>query len=132
LPTSAKKKWIKGKLHPNFLFRVAVHEVEAWLLADRQAFAKFAHIRANDIPTDVDAIPNTKEFLISLVRKSRKRTIKENIVPKTGSTAKIGPNYNGRLCQYVMDYWDMNEAQKYSPSLKKTIEKIRTFTPLWM
>ena len=132
MPTSAKKKWIKGKLHPNFLFRVAVHEVEAWLLADRQAFAKFAHIRANDIPTDVDAIPNTKEFLISLVRKSRKRTIKENIVPKTGSTAKIGPNYNGRLCQYVMDYWDMNEAQKYSPSLKKTIEKIRTFTPLWM
>ena len=34
-------------------FRVAVREVEAWLLADRAGFAKWAGVRASLIPLDV-------------------------------------------------------------------------------
>ena len=38
------QEWLTDPLHPNLIFRVAVHEVEAWILADREAFAPFLGI----------------------------------------------------------------------------------------
>lgn len=44
--------WLPHPKHPNFLFRVAVREVEAWVLADREAFAKFCGVPVSAIPEE--------------------------------------------------------------------------------
>jgi len=46
------KKWLPYPKHPNLLFRVAVKEVEAWLLAHRAAFATFLGISDKLIPQE--------------------------------------------------------------------------------
>jgi hypothetical protein len=46
-PPTLIKKWLPYPKHPNLLFRVAVREVEAWLLAHRDAFA-FRYFRKID------------------------------------------------------------------------------------
>ena len=131
-PPILMRDWLPAPKHPNFIFRVAVHEVESWLLGHRQSFAKFTAVSAKKIPTEVDQIENPKEFLVSLARKSKKREIREGIVPMKGSTAKIGPRYNKLLCQYVRNTWNMNEAARHSGSLNRALTAIRNFTPRWI
>ena len=76
------KKWLPYPKHPNLLFRVAVKEVEAWLLAHRAAFATFLGISDKFIPQEqVDTIPDPKQFLINLAAKSKKRKVRDAIVP---------------------------------------------------
>jgi hypothetical protein len=125
------KEWLSVPGHHNLLFRVAVREVESWVLADRGRFAKFIGIRKTLVPTHVDRIDNPKECLINLTRKSRKRNLREDIVPTEGSTAKQGPDYNGRLISFVEEFWNPHEAMHNSPSLERTIKAVENFQPEW-
>lgn len=56
-PLALIEEWLSQPKHPNLIFRVAVIEVEAWLLAHREAFAQFLGIPANLIPYDLDNEP---------------------------------------------------------------------------
>ena len=122
-------EWLHFPRHHNLLLRVAVKEVESWLLADRLNFAKFLGISKDNIPADVEGIEDPKEFLINLARRSRKRLLREDIIPSRGSTAKIGPNYNGCLISFVADMWDVHKATQHSPSIKRTMTVLRQFHP---
>ena len=46
--------------NPNFIFRVAVEEIEAWILADIENFSSFFGINTDSLPPDSDAIHNPK------------------------------------------------------------------------
>lgn len=104
-PSALISGWLSRPKHHNLIFRVAVKEVEAWLLADRVAFASFLDISVDLIPAEVDSIIDPKEFLINLTKKSRKRYLREAIVPVHNSTAKVGRDYNGQLIQFVHNNW---------------------------
>ena len=82
------REWLTVPLHPNLIFRVAVHEVEAWVLADREAFAYFLGIPTRNIPSEVDSIQDPKGELVSLARTSPKRDLRNSLVPRAGSTAR--------------------------------------------
>jgi hypothetical protein len=127
------REWLPGKeMQPNLLFRVAVHEIESWVLADRKAFAEFAGIRTDLIPDNVDSLSDPKQFLIGLVRKCRKRDLKNDIVPAKNSTARQGPDYNGRLAQFVLNFWRHREALPHSESLSRAAGKLLSFRPSWV
>jgi hypothetical protein len=128
-PTALITEWLPVPKRTNLLFRVAVHEVEAWLLADREAFAKFLGIRRDWIPANPDEILRVKEELIGLARRSRSRELKRDIVPPAGSTRKQGPDYNGRLSGFVQNYWSLERASRNSPSLQRAQEAFLTFKP---
>ncbi len=119
--------WLRIPQHPNLLFRVAVREVESWVLADREAFSPFLGIRVSLIPGNTDELPDPKQFLIEAVRKSRKRDLRSAILPRPNSTAKQGPDYNRPLIQFVQEKWDAARAAKASPSLERAIIAIRRF-----
>ncbi|MBE9483418.1 MAG: DUF4276 family protein [Bacteroidetes bacterium] len=125
------KKWLPVPIHHNLLFRVAVREVEAWVLADRDRFARFLDIEETSIPVDVDGIDDPKKCLTDLARKSCKRELREAIAPKKGSTAKYGKDYNGPLIQFVEDRGDPRAAMRNSPSLKRAIKAVENFQPEW-
>ncbi len=130
-PLAIISTWLTQPRHPNLIFRIAVKEVEAWLLADREAFAKFLGIAINLIPVDIDGIPDPKQCLINLARKSNKRDLRKGIVPEQNSTAKIGKDYNGQLIPFVRTHWQVATAQLNSPSLQRAMSALITFQPTW-
>ncbi|MGB9746181.1 MAG: DUF4276 family protein [Bacteroidales bacterium] len=116
------RKWLKSPKINSFYLRIAVSEVEAWLMADRKGFSKFLSIPIDLIPTDTETILNPKESLISWARKSRKKKIK-GLIPK--GTSSIGPEYNRLLSEFIFNYWNINEACKHNDSLRRTVERIK-------
>ncbi|MFN8453408.1 MAG: hypothetical protein U0401_01855 [Anaerolineae bacterium] len=130
-PLALINEWLLHPKHPNLLFRIAVKEVESWLLANQSAFAKFLGIREELIPTDVDRIDNPKQFLVNLARESRYRSLREAIIPRRNSTAQVGPDYNGRLIYFVEKYWQVQVAVEHSLSLRRTFNTLSTFEPTW-
>ena len=119
------QSWVNAPLNPGFFLRVAVMEIESWIMADRDAMAAFLSIPVDRIPGTPDDIPNPKEFLVSLARGSRKKSLREQLVPpKRAVTARVGPEYNSSLGQFVRDDWSLERAAEVSPSLKRTLNRI--------
>ncbi len=127
-PPEKVKKWLKHKANPKLIFRIAVMEIEAWVMADRKAISSFLSIPITIFPTKMDDIKDPKQCLLNFVKKSRSKILIDDIVPKHGSTAKVGPNYNACLSEFVRKSWDVYEAIKYSESLRRAFYKIQTFT----
>ena len=126
-PPQLIQAWIKGERHPKFFLRVAVMEVESWIMADRRGFAGFLSIPLNRIPEDTDAIPQPKEFLLSLTRLSKKASLRQEILPPPGATSRVGPGYNSRLGEFVYNHWNVNLAAFVSVSLQRTLARLRNF-----
>lgn len=125
------KEWLPVPKNPNLLFRIAVKEVESWIPADRDNFAKFLGISKNSIPVNADIVDNPKEFLIHLAKKSKIRDLRESIVPPSYSTARQGPDYNGRLIYFIQKIWEPQKAMGNSESLKRTLITLQNFSPHW-
>jgi hypothetical protein len=125
-----RREWLNVPPHRNLLFRVAVREVESWIMAHRKAFAAFLGIKTDLIPTNPDELDDPKRTLLELAAKSRKRELREAIIPMPKSTAKVGPDYNSRLGEFVMMNWDAREATKNSLSLGKAFLAITSFDPV--
>ena len=125
------QKWLgNSPRHPNLLFRVAVREVESWLLAHRAAFAELISVKVSLVPEGTDALKDAKATLIHLVEKySPCRDLRLDIVPPSGSSAVQGPNYSDRLAEFVLSKWDSRVAMKNSDSLRRTILALRRFIP---
>jgi hypothetical protein len=124
-------EWLKTPCHCNLIFRVAVREVEGWVLADRDAFATFFRVDSRQIPEDTDAIKDPKAFLVKLVRGSRQGNLRRDVVPPPGSTSQVGPNYNGCLSSFVGSKWDASRASRHSRSLARAWEATLRFEPTW-
>jgi len=121
-------EWVDFTPHSNLIFRIAVREVESWILADREGFADFLGISPVRIPDNPDALQDPKQILINLAARSRKRNIREDIVP-TSDFARIGPNYNGRLMEFVLGNWDIERAASRSDSLRRALRHLERFRP---
>ena len=90
---SLKKDWRVPYSSPNFLFQVAVREVESWILADTVSFLSYFKIPAQlktKFPSDIDSIADPKGFLINIVRYTKDAGYKRLMIPADGSTAKVG------------------------------------------
>lgn len=124
-PPALLNAWNIVELPPSMLLRIAVHEVESWLLADRQGIASFLGTAAEKIPFFPERLIDPKQALFSVVRKSRKRRLIEEIVPLPG--AHIGPLYNEHLGDFVLRHWDLEAAIENAPSLARNISRISNF-----
>lgn len=129
-PPALIQDWISRPLHHNLLFRIAVREVESWVLAHASAFAAFLAIDPIAIPSNTDSIADPKKFLIKLAAKSPKSDIRRDIVPPPGSLREQGPDYNGRLIEFIQSDWSPAKARKRSDSLARTIDALNIFTPM--
>ena len=101
-PPPLKAVWLPNPA-PFMCFRIAVREVEAWLLADRERFASFFRVRLLHIPAAPEVLNDPKEAVIEVSRKSRSRDIRLDMVPRPGSGRTIGPAYVSRLIEFVSD-----------------------------
>lgn len=126
-PVALLAEWKATNLPERMLLRIAVREVEAWLLADRQGMADFLGAAKTKIPQDPESECDPKQCLINLVRKGRKHRLAEELTPRPGSPVSIGPLYNQRLAAFVETRWDVASARQTSPSLERTIQRLQVF-----
>lgn len=127
--TELLNDWFSEPVHANLLFRIAVREVESWLLADRVNLADHLQISIKHLPVEPDLIGNPKAALIGAARRSRSREIRDRVVPRPDSTAKQGREYNACLAEFVMGRWNIAAAAGLSPSLERTVARLQSFSP---
>jgi hypothetical protein len=125
-PLELINDWINFTINPKFIFRIAVHEVESWLLADIEGLSDFFKVSLANFPSQPEKLVDPKNILIQLAKKSRKRKIREEIVP-VNENATIGPNYNGCLSEFVMNKWNIDNAMLRSKSLQKAFHQLEQF-----
>ena len=90
---------------PQMYFRVAVRAIEAWLAADRDPLARFLGLALSLVPGDPEAVTHPKRMMVDLARRSRRRDIREDMVPRPGSGRSVGPAYASRLIEFAEKHW---------------------------
>jgi len=115
----------------NLLVRIAVREAEAWLLADNIELPKHISVAPALFPADVENLPDAKQKLLNLVRKSKKKTLVPRLCPAPKSTAVIGPEYNDFFAEFVLYSWNFECARGRSRSLQRAYERVKSFAPTW-
>lgn len=126
-PPQLINDWINFPISQSLLFRIAVKEAEAWLLADRIGFARFIGVAASKIPLNSETIRHPKEFIVSLAKKSLKRSVRADIIPE--GISSVGPGYNPKMEEFIVNHWNVENAIHNSNSLRKAIERITEFNP---
>jgi len=107
--------------------RVAVRELEAWLLADRERIAQFLGVAVAAIPADPDSVADPKRLMVQIARASRRRAIREDMVPSIGSGQQVGPAYTSRMIEFIQSVengWRPDVAAGHSDSLRRCISAI--------
>lgn len=117
-----------SELPDGFIFRIAVHEIESWILADKDGLARYLSISPDNLPDNSDAIADPKQFLLNLVAAKCRRKRFREMLPLKGQ--KIGIGYNPVLSDFVDNCWDIDRAILRSASLKRAMEKITSFIEL--
>jgi hypothetical protein len=112
------------------MFRVAEREIESWLLANRHSFATFLDVPVARIPERPDLEIDPKNRVVQLARMSRSRRIREDMVPEPGSGRNIGPDYVGRLIEFAVNTWDIDDAAGRSFSLRRAVTALSAYHPV--
>ena len=105
-----------------FALRIAHSMTEAWLMADRDAFADYFRIKMSRIPTDPEGVDHAKREVLRLCAESRSREIRADMVRPTGET---GPLYVKRINEFAADSWNVDDASAVSDSLARAIRQIQ-------
>ena len=124
-PVALIQEWRQNLVfEPGLLFRVAVMEIEAWLIADRSRLAQWLGIEDRLVPRNPEHITQPKESLVALARRSPKRALREAIVPRRNGTRTTGPGYNDHVSDFATRHWNPEMARRSAPSLERAIARI--------
>lgn len=106
---------------PSSLMRlqIAVHAVEAWLMGDAESLSAFLGVGRGKIPPRPEVVLDPKRALVDIARQSRRRTVREEIAPPSGSKARVGPGYAAALIEYAARDWRPAVAAAQCDSLAR-------------
>lgn len=118
-------EWLRQLPHDDgLLFRVAVREIESWLLADHEAIRSLLGPRATRLPAYPDMLADPKRALLDLAR-SAPRRIRANLCAEAGAIAAQGLGYNRTLADWVHRKWSPARASSRSDSLHRARRRLR-------
>jgi hypothetical protein len=118
-PANLIADWLRRDTIPEkLLIRVAVRQVESWLLADRDGIARLLKVSIRQLPRDPEALPDAKRSLLQLAQRAP-RAVREDLVAESGATAAQGLGYNAVLTNFVRTSWNPSRAMHHSNSLAR-------------
>lgn len=126
-PSELIADWLGVAPSRGFLFRICVREVEAWLLAHREAMAAFLNIAEAKLPMEPEKLADPKAELIRLAKRAP-RSIRVGLTPVGSAT--IGPNYNRLLAEFIQNTWSPAIASARAPSLERARKRIHQLAAL--
>ena len=126
------REWLPCPRHSDFLFRVAVREIEAWVLAADKPFAGFLGIRKAISYPRPEELPDPKLELLKLAANWAKRDIRDGLVRRDpAGNLKQGPAYNSTLAAFIDSGWDPAVAAGKCSSFQKLLTALATLEADW-
>jgi hypothetical protein len=125
----ALRETLLSAASPMMRLRIAVREVEAWLLADRERIARFLGVPAARVPRVPEVEADPKRSIVGLAQRSKRRAIRDDIIPRQGSGRSQGPGYTSRLMEFVLDKrrgWRPEVAASRADSLRRCLIALKT------
>jgi hypothetical protein len=111
--------------HTDLLIRVAVREIESWILADRRRFAGFVGGQSDNVNPLPDTLPDPKRYLLDFAKNYADIELKRDLLPKDFNRyPRIGPAYNLQMCRFVEHKWRPHVALSRSDSLARAVSAI--------
>lgn len=116
--------------HPRLLLRICVREAEAWLMADRTAYARHCGVKEAQIPAQPEQHPDPKKLLIHLANAGSAirlaRFLADTRRRGVPDFAALG-EFNA---EFAEDVWDPVRAAKTgnAPSLQRALSRLQTVT----
>ena len=111
-------------------FRLAVREIESWLLADVEGLSRFMGVAPTRFPADPDALVSPKRHIVELARKGRAE-IRKGMVPLPGRSRPIGPLYESLVIEFGSRHWNLDRASVRSESLRRARAALRALGVAW-
>ncbi|MDX2156683.1 MAG: hypothetical protein SFW09_09250 [Hyphomicrobiaceae bacterium] len=105
-------------------FRVVVPAIEAWLMADRQAWADTLDIALDRIPENPEAVVNIKDTVLRAAALSRLRSVRDDFLPTPRSGRREGRGYASRLIDFIETTWNPMRASRNSDSLRRALARL--------
>lgn len=106
-------------------FRVVPREIEAWLMGDRHSLSKYLSVSEGTIPINPEAIAKPKQKMVWLATRSSRTSIRSEMIPRKNSGISVGPNYGGRLYEFIEHHWNPARAAANCPALSKARTRLR-------
>lgn len=117
--------------HHNLLWRIAIREIESWILADRTCFARFLQVNPTSIPANPDSVKDPKALVVSLARRSRRPQLRRGLAGLKGRGRVVGPRYNDLLGGFIREKWSPQRGRQHSESLRRALSRLEAFVPTW-
>jgi hypothetical protein len=113
--------WLPVERHRFFLLRVAVREVESWLLGDALGLGSFLRLRNPPSIADPEALQDPKHEVLTCALRSPSRWVRESLVWRDDDSGQLcqGPDYNGTLSRFVNGPWNLDAAKQKCRSLAR-------------
>lgn len=125
-PVPLTSMWLRTPDSPFLCFRVAVRELESWLLADKETLAVYLRVRPGRIPDNPEELEDPKRVMIDLASRSASLAIRDEMGRGRRPRHRAGSRaYARRLAQYVHVGWRPDVAAQRSESLARTIACLR-------
>ena len=115
-----RQEWVSLPA-PRLCFRIAVRQVEAWLMADAAPLARYLGVAQHMVPNDPEGLPSAKTAMVNIAQQSRRKAIRQAMVPRVGSGRSVGPAYASMLIEFVETQWRPEIAAQHSESLRRAI-----------
>lgn len=136
-PATLIKSWNIVDKSEGFMINIAIDEAEAWLMADRESFAKYFYVNENLIPTSHKTKLNGPHYTTEMnfpykaslylnsriIPESESDSIRKQMLPANGAVK--GKEYNVIVIPYIRNYWDVEKAMSNSDSLRRMVDKIK-------
>ena len=131
-PPALLADWLPHTQHRDFLLRVAVRKVEAWLLPQQAGLAGFLGIRQDHLTNVPETLHDPKAELLKLAQKSPRRDKREALVRVDANGGRRqGPAYNSTLAEFVSNEWEVDAAAKACPSLLRLLKALAELERNW-
>lgn len=126
------KDWLGRPKHNDFLFRIAVREVEAWLLAMDAGLGAFLGVRQDSTTSAPESLLDPKAELLRIANASPRREKREALVRcGAGGQLRQGPAYNSTLADFVNQAWLPHIAEQKCQSLRRLTKALAVLETDW-
>jgi len=132
-----KKKLLRGAVQSSdFLLNIAIDEAEAWLVADREGFARYLSVNVNQLPSaklkkmggmkavnEMDfSCKSSLQLTHSIAPMSSDTELKQQI--SVAGKATKGKEYNSAILPFIRDKWNVKAAMQNSDSLCRMVRRL--------
>lgn len=119
-----RDEWLAGRPLPaSMIFRIAVREVESWILADHQAMRELIGNKGV-LPAQPDKLNDPKQALLGL-GKTAPKSVRDDLIRTIEGQLRQGVGYNARLTHWINTAWSPERAAERSPSLARARIRIQ-------